>query len=711
MNKLRALAVIALAGLGLAACQPKNGKVDEARLEAATGNGEWLSVGRTQDEEHFSPLDKINAANVGTLGVAWYADFDNDRGQEATPVIVDGMLITTTSWSTVHAFDAKTGKVLWDFDPKVDRKKGFDACCDVVNRGVAVWQGKVYVGTIDGRLIALNADTGKQDWSVQTTDNDQPYTITGAPRIIKGKVLIGNGGAEYGVRGYITAYDAKTGKKAWRFYTVPNPDGKADGEVSDKALSDKANGTWFGQGWKDAKGGGTVWDSMAYDPKLDILYVGTGNGSPWNHKVRSDGKGDNLFLSSILALKPDTGEYVWHFQTTPGESWDYTAVQPIMLADLPVGANGASQRVVMQAPKNGFFYVLDAATGKFISAKNYASINWATGVDQATGRPSENPAARYADKPNQSFPGPYGAHNWQPMAFNPKEKLVYIPVINVPFTYGNDPNYKHTQGAWNLAVDGLLNSLPDGDAQRKATLPFLSGDLVAWDPVAQKARWTYHRTEFWNGGVLATAGGLVFQGGGDSKFQAFDAATGKPVWAADTGQAVVAAPATYEIDGEQYIALMVGAGGSGQLSSPYYMAAHARMPGRLVVYKLGGKAALPASHEALPPPPLDLAQAEASSGDAKAGYERFEKTCNVCHGSKASGHFLPNLLHSPEILKAADFQAIVMDGKRAPNGMASFKRFFGPKEAEDIRAYLLKEAALSGGATGTVAAKPAGGKS
>jgi quinohemoprotein ethanol dehydrogenase len=369
-----------------------------------------------------------------------------------------------------------------------------------------------------------------------------------------------------------------------------------------------------------------------------------------------------------------------------------------MLADLPVGANGASERVVMQAPKNGFFYVLDAATGKFISAKNYASINWATGVD-AAGRPIENPAARYVSSPNLSVPGPYGAHNWQPMAFNPKQGLVYIPVVNVPFTYGNDPNYKHVQGAWNLAVDQLLNSLPDGDAQRKALLPSLNGDLVAWDPVAQKARWSFHYAEFWNGGVLATGGNLVFQGGADGKFQAFDAANGKPLWSADAGQGIIAAPVTYEIDGDQYVAVMVGSGGSGQLSSPYFIANHTRLPGRILVFKLGGKATAPAYREMPAPPPLKLAGVT-STGDAKAGYVTFEKTCNVCHGSKASGHFLPNLLRSEAILKADDFKAIVYDGQRAPNGMASFKRFLTLGQIEDIRAYLLHEATLSGGATG-----------
>ena len=336
MNIIRTGLALALA-VAVAACQkPEAGNVDGKRIEAAAGNSEWLSYGKDYNEQRYSPLDKINASTVKDLGLAWFADFDTDRGQEATPLMVDGVLYTTTAWSTVFAFDARTGKQLWTWDPKVDRAKGFDACCDVVNRGVAIWKGRVYVGTLDGRLVALNANDGTVAWTVQTTDNSKPYTITGAPRVVKDKVLIGNGGAEYGVRGYITAYDAATGKQAWRFYTVPNPTGAPDGAASDKVMAEKANATWSDGAWKQSGGGGTAWDAMAYDPALDIMYFGIGNGNPWNHMKRSGGKGDNLFLSSILALKPDTGEYVWHYQTTPGESWDYTATQHIMLADLKI---------------------------------------------------------------------------------------------------------------------------------------------------------------------------------------------------------------------------------------------------------------------------------------------------------------------------------------------------------------------------------------
>ncbi len=683
------LIAAAAVALTLAACQKVDdaAKVDGARIEAAEGNGEWLSYGRTYSEQRHSPLTKVNAENVSQLGLAWFAEFDTDRGQEATPIVVDGVLYTTTSWSKVHAFNAKTGEKLWSYDPQVNRAKGFDACCDVVNRGVAVWQGRVYVGTLDGRLVALNASTGKPDWTVQTTDNAQPYTITGAPRVIKGKVLIGNGGAEYGVRGYITAYDAASGKQAWRFYTTPNPKGEADGAASDKVIAEKTKATWFGEGWKATGGGGTVWDAMAYDPALDLLYIGVGNGSPWNHKVRSDGKGDNLFVSSIVALRPDTGEYVWHYQTTPGESWDYTATQHIMLADLPI--DGATRRVVMQAPKNGFFYVLDARTGAFISAKPYTTINWATGVDQ-TGRPAEVPGARYPASPFLALPGPYGAHNWHPMAFNPKEGLVYIPVIDMPYAYGDDPGYRHTQGAWNTAIDSVVNALPTDAATAKAVQAMMGGKLVAWDPVAQKARWTVKHAYYWNAGVLSTAGGLVFQGDAEGKFAAYGAADGKPLWSHDAGQGIIAPASTYEIDGEQYVAVMVGQGGAGATSANSLMGNRPRLPGRLLVFKLGGTATAP-KYEIPEVPTLDLSAVK-TTGDAERGFRTFQAFCQVCHDGRAAGNFMPDLKKSPMILSAESFKGVVIDGLNAPKGMASFSRFLNATQAEDIRAFILQEA-------------------
>src|SRR5579883_2038358 len=419
--------------------------------------------------------DLTNASNVNRLGLAWTFDMETKRGLEATPIVVDGTMYVTGSWSIVYAVDAVTGKRLWRYDPEVSRAWGQRACCDVVNRGVAVYGDLVYVATIDGRLIALK--NGIPQWSVQTTDKNQSYTITGAPRIVKGKVIIGNGGAEFGVRGYVSAYDAKTGKLVWRFYTVPGDPSKP----FESPAMEKAAKTWTGEWWKYG-GGGTVWDSLAYDPELDLLYAGTGNGSPWNWKVRSPGGGDNLYLSSIVALKPDTGELVWHYQTTPGDSWDYTAVQQMILTTLSI--EGKARKVIMQAPKNGFFYVLDRATGELLSAKPYVTINWAKEVDMKTGRPVENPEARELD-PKKMFiqqPGPLGGHNWQPMSYHPGTKLVYIPAQENGYLYMADANFKWVPGGvWNL---GMLPIPTDDPA------PFVTpGMLLAWDPVKQQAKW------------------------------------------------------------------------------------------------------------------------------------------------------------------------------------------------------------------------------
>ncbi|MDG2273414.1 MAG: PQQ-dependent dehydrogenase, methanol/ethanol family, partial [Halioglobus sp.] len=374
-------------------------------MQADSEPGQWMTHGRTYSEQRYSPLTKINVNNVAELGLAWSYNLKTERGIEATSLMVDGVVYTTSAWSIVHAIDARSGKSLWTFDPKVAKEKAKHACCDVVNRGVAVWQGQIFFGALDGRLFALDAATGEVNWQIATFDPALPYTITGAPRVVKGKVLIGNGGAEFGVRGYISAYNVADGTMAWRFYTVPgNPALTFENDTMAMAAE-----TWNGEWWKLGGGGGTVWDSMAYDPELDLLYFGVGNGTPWNQEIRSPGGGDNLFLSSIVAVRPDTGEYVWHYQTTPGESWDYTATQHIILADIAL--KGGVRKVLMQAPKNGFFYVLDRKTGELLSAENYINITWATHVDRVTGRPVEVPGARYQDVPFMLYPSYLGGHN------------------------------------------------------------------------------------------------------------------------------------------------------------------------------------------------------------------------------------------------------------------------------------------------------------
>ncbi|MET0280848.1 MAG: PQQ-dependent dehydrogenase, methanol/ethanol family [Steroidobacteraceae bacterium] len=691
-----AVVVSCLAACSKPAPPPPAGQVDQARLAAADTNAEWLSVGRTYSEQRFSPLESIKPDNVKQLGLAWFHEFDanTDRGMEATPVVVDGVMYVSTSWSKVAALDAKSGALKWFYDPQVDGQKARDACCDVVNRGVAVWNGKVYVGALDGRLIALDAGTGKEVWSTQTTDTAWPYTITGAPRIAKGKVFIGNGGAELGVRGFVSAYDAETGALAWRFYTTPNPADKPDGAISDQILASTARATWSGDGWKQTGGGGTAWDAIVYDPVTDLLYIGTGNGSPWSHQARSDGKGDNLFLSSILAVKPDTGEYVWHYQTTPADSWDYTATQPIMTADLTI--DGTQRHVVMQAPKNGFFYVLDAASGKLISAEKYAGVNWAEKVDLATGRPVDNPRTRYLKGAlSRLGAGPNGGHTWQPMAFNPKEGLVFIPAHRDGFTYKNDPAWKFVRGRWNLALEGPFGPLgpPDtrpveklsaGGEAAVAKLPMAGGYLIAWDPIKQQPRWIAAEDNSWTGGALATASGLVFAGS-DKTLNAYDAATGEKIWTDQTAAAVMAAPSTFELDGEQYIAVTVGYGGSNAMIGGRFP----RRPGRVYAYKLGGTARAPEFAPQAATPPLDLTKVEASSGDAAAGGKLVGQWCLACH---IGGIYTPDLTHSPRILTSRSFMEVVQGGALRPRGMASFRQWLNLQDMENIRAYYIDEA-------------------
>jgi PQQ-dependent dehydrogenase (methanol/ethanol family) len=660
------------------------------RLAAAEQDGrDWLTHGRTYSEQRFSPLKQVRDANVADLGLAWSLELDTWRGQEATPLVIDGVMYTTTAWSKVVAINAATGTKLWQFDPEVPGETAFKGCCDVVNRGLAAWKGRLFIGTLDGRLIALDAATGTPLWSVVTVDPSQPYTITGAPRVVKGKVIIGNGGAEYGVRGYVTAYDAKSGEQRWRFYTVPgDPSRPFESEALRKAAS-----TWAGEWWKGG-GGGTVWDAIVHDPELDLLYIGVGNGSPWNHRLRSAGTGDNLFLSSVVALRPETGEYVWHYQTTPGETWDFTATQPIILADLTI--DGQLRKVLMQAPKNGFFYVLDRATGELISAKNFVPVTWASHVDLANGRPVENPEARYAGKPALVMPSAYGAHNWHPMSFSPQTGLVYLPAQEVPFVYADESADQSPNAAWNTGTDALIaGTLPTEAAQRKALAAMLKGRLIAWDPVKQQEAWRVEHPYMWNGGTLATAGNLVFQGTIDGRFVAYDATTGKELWSFTAGNGIVAGPVAYEADGAQYIAVMAGKGGVGALAAGFAMPPDPqRRMGRVLAFRLGGGASLPET-----PVPAALAApslaAVTTGGNATAGARLYADHCMVCHGAGAiSGGVLPDLRYSAALADAALWQSIVLDGALAGNGMVAFKGRIDPSQGEDLRTWVVGEARL-----------------
>ncbi|MEY9741070.1 quinohemoprotein ethanol dehydrogenase [Bradyrhizobium japonicum] len=600
-------------------------RVDSDFIEANRKRSrDWPTVGLDYAETRFSKLNQINTDNVRDLGLVWSYNLESSRGIEATPLVVDGIMYQSAPWNVVHAIDARTGTKIWSFDPGVDRSKTYRGCCDAVSRGLALYKGKVFEAAYDGRLIALDAATGAKLWETDTLiDHAHSYTITGAPRVFNGKVVIGQSGAEYGVRGYVTAYDSETGHQLWRWFTVPGDPSKPFEDASMEAAAK----TWdpSGKYWING-GGGAPWDSITFDPDLNMVYVGTGNGGPWNRKLRSPSGGDNLYLGSIVALNADTGRYIWHYQETPGDNWDYTSTQPMILADIKI--DNVPRKVILHAPKNGFFFVIDRTNGKFISAKNFVDVNWATGYD-ANGRPIELPAARDADQ-YESIPGPDGAHNWQPMSFNPLTGLVYLPAQHIPVNLSPEKSFVQ-----NAVAPGKLGGLLGGNIgfvfNPPRSAPF--GRLLAWGPVHQKEVWRVEHVSPWNGGTLTTAGNLVFQGTADGRFVAYDAANGTKLWEMPTGTGAVAAAATYMVDDRQYISIAVGWGGSYGLT---HRATEYQNPGTIYTYALGGTAKLPAfvkyQTEGL------LQGVKYDPKDIREGGEIYvAAACVACHGVPSVG--------------------------------------------------------------------------
>lgn len=551
---------------------------DSALKNAAKHGEEWLTYGRDYAGTRYSPLKQIDTTNVSRLGLAWYYDTASFPGTvEATPIISNGTLYGTATWSVVFAVDARTGKEKWRWDPKIGHQNfppgsagnpnkvrtGPSLCCGPGNRGVAIYDGKVYVGTLDARLVALDAETGKVVWDVRTAGANEDYSITGAPLVAKGKVIIGNGGGEFAVRGYVTAYDAETGKQLWRTYTVPGDPSKP---FESKAMEVAAK-TWTGDWWK-LGGGGNPWDAISYDPDLDLVYVGTGQGGPWVAKYRSPQDGDNLYICSIIALKPETGEQAWYFQTTPGDEWDYDSVQSMTLADLKI--NGKTRKVLMQAPKNGFFYVLDRKTGQFISAAPFVKVTWATGVDPKTGRPIEAPNIHNYVNGVTMWPGAAGGHNWPGMSFNPDTGLVYIPALDSSFRYVQASEFKPELGVYNWGIVFR----PPAPGQAPPPPSSRQSSLLAWDPTTQTERW---RVPVMNGGgigggTVTTAGNLVFAG--DGEFMALSADKGKKLWSVNLPPGS-ASPVTYMLDGKQYVSILTGRAGKARI---YTFALDASVP-------------------------------------------------------------------------------------------------------------------------------------
>ena len=579
-------------------------RVDDAALKNAakvTSDGDWLAYGLTPGETRFSPLKQIDASNVMRLGLVWaYEVGDGGGDQEATPLVWNNTIFGVTNWSIVFAVDARTGKEKWRWDPEVNRKPTSDKlCCGVVNRGLALYNGKIYVPVIDGRLQALDAETGKPVWEARVSYTQNEQTLTIAPRIAKGKVIVGPAGGDRPTRGFFAAYDAETGHEVWRFYTVPGDPAKG----FESAAMRKAAATWEGEWWK-LGGGGAVWDGISYDPESELLYVGTGNAEPWPQALRtkdvSTGR-DNLYVASIVAVNVNTGELKWHYQMVPGDQWDYDSVQQMTLADLQI--NGRTRKVIMQANKNGFFYVLDRITGEFISAQPFSRVSWAKGIDPKTGRPIINPEVMYGKDPQPVSPGGGGAHNWSPMSFNPQTGLVYIPTRGWDtFNYAVNYDFKPEPSRVGGASQTGLNTNTAG-LTRRPPAPFIGPEpleggnvstLVAWDPVKQEIRWRVPVGNSRFGGTLSTASNLVFQVAPDGRLMAYSAEKGEKLLELPTGlRNGMGPPITFAIDGKQYIALMGGTGGTASVGVTNPGAVTTPQKPMLLVFGLDGKAELP----------------------------------------------------------------------------------------------------------------------
>ncbi|GLR18469.1 PQQ-dependent dehydrogenase, methanol/ethanol family [Portibacter lacus] len=685
--------------LGFAGCQsnnlsPKIGNITEERLLNSDNEPEsWFTGGRGYKQAYYSPLNDINEKNIKQLGFAWDFDIDFETAFQATPIVVDGTLFTAGNKGNVYALNAASGKLLWSFKPEIRAEVFDNHCCGGPNRGVAVWKGIVYVASIDGYLYALDAATGKQIWKIDTiVDRSKGYSSTGAPHIAKDLVLIGNSGGEYNARGYVSAYNINSGEMAWRFYTVPgDPDkGFEHPELEMAAKTWDPNSVW------ENGLGGTVWDAMAYDPELNILYVGTGNGAPWSRDLRSPAGGDNLFLNSILAINPDNGRLLWHYQTTPADNWDYTTTQKMILAELNM--DGKERKVIMQAPKNGFFYVLDRETGELLSADPYVYVNWASHVDMKTGKPVETGKGDYSKSPKLIFPSSQGGHNWNPMAFNPNTGLVYIPTNEAGEIYSIQKTpFKVKEKGWNPGVSfrSVHNSSsypedwpPLEELTKGEPDTYPRSYLKAWDPVKRKVVWEVEiqyametlRHDRRYGGVMTTDGNLVFQGGIDGHLKVYEATTGKLLHDIDAGTSIIAAPMSYKIGNEQFVAVMAGVDGNQQTNADYLYG----NKGRILAFKIGGG-------DVPKRPVLNRNVQLADKGDAanfskaeiKLGQELYNINCTGCHNTGRAPKLLP--------LKANvenEFYDIVLSGDRLAKGMPSYKDVLSKKQVNAILSYL-----------------------
>ena len=659
---------------------PRAGTIDDARI-ARIDEGEpgaWLAYGRGFRQHRYSPLSQIDRETVAGLGLAWSREIPVRHRLQGSPIVADGVIYYTDSWSVVSAVDADTGEEVWTFDPKTRRRYARWSCCGgPMNRGVAVYKGRVYTATFDARLVAIDIETGQKAWDVDTADYPArlPYTISGAPLAAAGKIFIGNSGSEWDHRGYVTAYDAETGDKVWRFFTVPGDPSKPF-EHPELELAAK---TWSGEWWK-LGGGGTVWNALTYDPDLNTVYVGTGNGTPWPRSIRSPNGGDNLYLASILALHPGTGRMKWYFQTTPGDNWDHTATQDMVLAEMVV--DGTERQVLMQAPKNGFYYVLDRTDGALLRAHPFGAMTWATHVDMETGRPVENPDANWEVKPQWVLPGTTGAHNWEAMAFDSSKGLAFIPTHDRPYFFALPEDYQRT-GVYTPRLSRMNLGVASGPYKERlireaGEVPEAIGYLTAFDPLTGETVWKVRNRSAVFGGVLATAGGLVFQGDGSGFLSAYDSDSGELLWEFNAYGSIIAPPVTYRVGNTQFVAVIVGS------SYDYHQ------NGKILAFRLGASGALatPTRRDrAIPEQPSLTASAE----EVAEGERLYHRFCSSCHGPAARGYRNADLRIMSSAMHDA-FQAVVRDGLLLERGMDAFGDDLDEEETELIRQYIISRA-------------------
>jgi quinohemoprotein ethanol dehydrogenase len=680
--------------------------IDAARLAAGEPD-QWLTPGRDPNGTYFSPLTDVNAGNVAQLGLAWDYRLGTGRGLEGTPLVVDGVMYASGNFGRVYALDAATGRELWKYDPQIDGQWARYACCDAVNRGLAAYDGRIYVGALDGWLHALDARTGHLVWKVDTLigrREREPYTLTGAPLLAGDLIVIGNSGGDFaGARGYVTAYDLKTGAERWRFFTVPrNP---ADGPQDQDHLK-TAIATWDPRHRWDAGSGGTVWDGMAYDPSLHLVYIGTANAAPYNSHIGGRRGGDELYAASIIAIHADDGKMAWYYQTVPQDRWDFDSTQKLVLADIDLA--GRRRQVVMQASKNGFYYVLDRGTGELLSAHNFAFVSWTRGIDPKTGRPIVDPSANFDHGPALVFPSVSGAHSWQPMAFDAAHGLTFIPVIEAGnvivetidrragLVEGQFTTPSFVPEAYDpVAMRSLYGTLPPLDrlARGIKTNVASRGFLRAWNVAEHRIAWETQTATSWDGGVLATAGGLVFQGDANGKLNAYASDTGRKLASLDLGSSMMAAPITYRVNGIQYIAILAGYGGGAVITGAPFDPASAAYrygnDGRVIALKLGGPTPpLPPLRADDGPPPEPPAR-QGTAAQIADGEVLYNRHCARCHVFGRS--ILPDLRRATPATHTL-FKSILLEGIYAAMGMGRFDDVLSAADAEALHDYVIDQA-------------------